>query len=281
MKSELHRTGAGGRVERRRVGQLAGPIALGWLTALAAAAGSPGLAGAAPAIEEPGGAAAGGASTTAPPVAPSGTALSAPGPPADHDLIVGHLGIEARRIAAAPYPLALRATGCPSVMPAPTTTPPPSPSPSPSCTVDLGAVGVRYWKTRNLAWNLALALALGGGRQGAMALDTYLGAGPIVGVTLLLGSWRHLAVGATPEASFIYFRPGGGGPTTKLYAFRAQLEGELHFGFVDLPALSIGLTTGLAFQYESAPGVSTWSVSVGEARSVWGALSNLFIRYYL
>jgi hypothetical protein len=87
----------------------------------------------------------------------------------------------------------------------------------------MGAVGVRYWKTRNLAVNAALALALGSGRQGLMALDTYFGAGPIAGVTLLLGNWRHLAVGATPEASYIYFRPGGGLPSTKLISFRAQL----------------------------------------------------------
>ncbi|HET6151077.1 MAG TPA: hypothetical protein VFH68_26310 [Polyangia bacterium] len=230
----------------------------------------PGFASAAPGAEEP--------PLPPPPAAPvSGAAAATPSsatpapasPPSDHDLVVGHLGVEARRIAAAPYPLTLSQTGCPSV-------PPP-----PSCTVELGAVGVRYWKTRNLAWNAALALAVGGGKQGLKSLDTYVGAGPIVGVTLLLGNWRHLAVGATPEASFIYFRPGGGAPASKLYAFRAQLEGELHFGFVDVPALSIGITAGLAFQYESAPGVSTWSVSVGEARSVWGALSNLFIRYYL
>jgi hypothetical protein len=145
----------------------------------------------------------------------------------------------------------------------------------------MGSLGVRYWKTRYLAWNLALALAAGSGRQGTQELDTYFGAGPIVGLTLLLGNWRHLAIGASPEASLVYFRPGAGGTTTKLVAFRGQLEGELHFGFIDVPALSVGITTGLVFQYESAPGVSTWSVSVGEARSVWGTLSNLFIRYYL
>ena len=239
------------------------------IAAVCGALALPRLAGAAPGAEEPAAPPAGGAGSSAPVLTPSAVPPAAASLPSDHDLVVGHLGVDARRIAAAPYPLTLTRTGCPSV------------PPQPSCTVDLGAVGLRYWKTRNLAFNAALALALGGGKQGLAPLDTYVGAGPIVGVTLLLGTWRHLAVGATPEASFIYFRPGGGGPTSKLFAFRAQLEGELHFGFIDVPALSIGITTGLAFQYESAPGVSTWSVSVGEARSVWGALSNLFIRYYL
>lgn len=197
-----------------------------------------------------------------------------PGPVSDHDAVVGHWGIEARRIAAAPYPLALLPSGCAGgTLAAP---------PAPPCTVDLGAISLRHWTTRNLAWNIGLAFALGGGRQGSMALDTYYGLGPIGGLTLLLGNWRHLAVGASPEASVIYFKPSGGsGAGTKLVTFRAQLEGELHFGFVDVPALSVGITTGLVFQYESAPGAATWSVSVDDARSVWGTLSSLFIRYYL
>jgi hypothetical protein len=145
----------------------------------------------------------------------------------------------------------------------------------------MGALGVRYWKTRNLAWNLGLGFALGGGRQGGQALDTYYGVGPIGGLTLLLGNWRHLAIGASPEASLIYFKPGGSGDGTKLIAFRAQLEAELHFGFVDVSALSVGITTGLVFQYESAPGASTWSVGVSDPHSIWGTLTNLFIRYYL
>jgi len=213
----------------------------------------------------------------APPSPPG--AVPATAPPvalSDHDQVIGHLGIEARQIAGSPYPLALHPNGCAAVAP-----PPPSGTTATTCTVEMGAVGVRYWKTRNLAWNVALALAAGSGRQGSQELDTYFGTGPIVGMTLLLGNWRHLAIGASPEASLIYFRPGGGGPGTKLVGFRAQLEGELHFGFVDVPALSVGIATGLLFQYESAPGVSTWSVSVGDARSVWGTLSNLFIRYYL
>jgi hypothetical protein len=193
--------------------------------------------------------------------------------PTDHDLVVGHWGIQARRLSGTPYPLALTPNGaCPT--PNATLTAP--------CTIDMGAIAVRYWKTRNLAWNAGLALALGGGKLGSQGLDTYYGLGPIVGLTMLLGNWRHLAVSASPEASYVYFKPtGGSGPSTQLISFRAELEGELHFGFIDVPALSIGLTAGLLFQYEGAPGASTWSVSVTDARSVWGTLTNLFIRYYL
>jgi hypothetical protein len=204
-----------------------------------------------------------------------GIAAGAPGAPSDHDTVVGHWGIEARRLVAAPFALALRPdTGCPTVDPT-------QPAPAP-CTVELGAISVRHWRSRQLAINLGLAFGAGGGRQGTQTLDTYFGVGPIVGLTLLLGNWQHLAVGASPELSFIYFKPSGGGPSsTKLINFRAQLEGELHFGFVGVPALSLGMAAGLIFQYESLPGVAAWSVSVGDARSVWGTLSNLFIRYYL
>lgn len=193
--------------------------------------------------------------------------------PTDHDAVVGHWGIQARHLAGTPFPLTLTPNGaCPT--PGATTAAP--------CTIDMGAVAVRYWKTRNLAWNAGLAFALGGGKLGSQGLDTYYGLGPIVGLTMLLGNWRHLAIGASPEASYVYFKPSGGsGPSTQLVTFRAELEGELHFGFIDVPALSIGLTAGLLFQYESAPGASIWSVSVTDPRSVWGTLTNLFIRYYL
>jgi hypothetical protein len=64
-------------------------------------------------------------------------------------------------------------------------------------------------------------------------------------------------------------------------SLRAALEAELHFGFVGVPALSVGLTAGLGFRYESAPDLRLWSVGVIGGESVWGTLSNLFVRYYL
>ncbi len=216
-------------------------------------------------------------------VAPPSPAAGVPGAatptPTDHDAVVGHWGIQARQLSGTPYPLTLTPMGaCPTVMVSATS----GVTPAVPCTIDMGAIAVRYWKTRNLAWNAGLAFALGGGKLGSQGLDTYYGVGPIVGLTMLLGNWRHLAISASPEASYVYFKPSGGSsPSTQLVAFRAELEGELHFGFIDVPALSIGLTAGMLFNYESAPGASTWSVSVTDAHSVWGTLTNLFIRYYL
>jgi hypothetical protein len=188
----------------------------------------------------------------------------------DHDAVVGHVGIEARRLDPVPFPLALRPApmGCPTAQ----TTP---------CTVEMGALSARYWASRNLAWNLGLALAVGGGSDQGQSLDTFYGVGPVLGLTLLLGNWKHLAVGASPEVDFVFFKPGGGAASTTLIDLRAALEGELHFGFVGVPALSIGLQAGLGFRYESSPGSRVWSIGVAGANGVRDALTNLFIRYYL
>jgi len=188
--------------------------------------------------------------------------------PSDHDAVVGHVGVEARRLDPVPFPLMLRMPGgCPVAQAAP-------------CTVDIGALDARYWLTRNLALAGGLALAFGGGRDLGRSLDTYLGVGPVVGLSLLLGNWRHLAVNASPEAIFVWFRPGGGAASSTLITLRAALEGELHFGFAGVPALSIGLDAGLGFRFESTPDSRVWAISVIGANSVWGALTNLFVRYY-
>jgi hypothetical protein len=212
--------------------------------------------------------------------APAGTRAERVGPiptadehpaPSDHDAVVGRLGIEARRMDVGPLALALGPNGCPAATTAA----------GEDCVVTMGVLGVRYWTTRNLAWNVGLALAAGGGRDAGQALDTYVGFGPVVGMSLLLGNWRHLSIAASPEVGFVWFRPGGDAPSTKLVQLRGALEGELHFGFVGVPALSVGILSGLGFQYESVPDSRVWSVEVLGGGSVWGTLTNLFVRYYL
>jgi len=189
--------------------------------------------------------------------------------PSDHDAVVGHVGVAARRLNPGPLPLALRpGQGCAAGMTA-------------ACTVTLGAVGARYWMNRNVALNGYLVLGTGGGSVGAQSLDTYVGVGPILGMTLLLANWKHLAIGASPELAVVWFRPAGGDTdSTTLFQFRASVEGELHFGFIGVPALSIGLEAGAQVLYEHAPAGHLWSVGVIGSGSIWDALSNLYVRYY-
>jgi hypothetical protein len=191
-------------------------------------------------------------------------------PPSDHDAVVGRIGVSAQRLDTGPVPLTLRpGLGCAT-------------DAGVSCTVTVGAFGVRYWTSRNLALNGALALAAGGGSTPSTTLDTYLGVGPVVGLSVLLASWRHLSVLASPQLAFLWFRPAGGDTSsTVMFDLQAAFEAELHFGFIGVPALSIGLLAGGAVQYESAPGVHVWTVGVIGGGSVWNALTALSLRYYL
>lgn len=223
------------------------------------------------------------AAAATPPAAPPGPETGAPtGPGAgpiptsdetpaasDHDAVVGHVGIAARRLDPGPLPLALRpGQGCAA-------------DGSTPCTVTLGALGARYWMSRNVGLNGYLVLGSGGGSLGGQDLDTYLGVGPIVGMTLLLANWKHLAIGASPELAVVWFRPAGGdaGDTT-LFQLRAGIEGELHFGFIGIPALSISLQAGAQVLFEHAPGGHLWSVGVVGGGSIWNALSTIDVRYY-
>jgi hypothetical protein len=202
-------------------------------------------------------------------VSPVPTADTAPAE-SDHDAVVGHVGIEVRRIEPAPFAFDLRSgTGCPASQ----TTP---------CQVQLAALSLRWWQSRNLALQGGLAMGFGGGRDVNRALDSYVGLGPLVGLSLLLGNWRHLAVAASPEASFVWFKPGGDSTTSaKVVTVRGVLEGELHFGFVGVPALSLGMATGVGFHWVSVGEARVWSVGVVGPGSVRDVLTNLFVRYYL
>lgn len=208
----------------------------------------------------------------APVVGPIPTADETPAV-SDHDAVLGHVGIEARRFDPGPLPLALTpGVSCPTAS-----------AGTSACEVSMGALAARYWWTRNLALNAGLAFGVGGGRDAMQGLDTHFGAGPILGLSLLLGNWRHLAISASPELAYVWFRPGGtgaGGNTTML-SMQAALEAEAHLGFVGVPALSVGLLAGMGFQYESMGSTRVWSVGVLGGDSIWGPLSNLFVRYYL
>jgi len=204
-------------------------------------------------------------------VGPIPTADETP-PASDHDAVVGRIGIEARRFDPGPLPLALRpGYGCP-----------PSSAGTADCQVTMGAFAARWWRTRNLALEGGVVFAAGGGRDGTQARDTYLGIGPLVGMSLLLANWRHLAVSASPQLAYVWFSPSlGDAGNTTMIAMSAALEAEVHLGFVGVPALSVGLLAGMTFQYESVAETRVWSVGVLGGNSIWGALSNLFVRYYL
>jgi hypothetical protein len=141
-------------------------------------------------------------------------------------------------------------------------------------------LSVRHWLNRNFAVNAGIALALGGGKQGDRLLDSYFGFGPGVGMSILLGNWRHLSVAASPSLSFVWFKAAGSAPATYVTDLRADLEGELHFGFIGVPALSLGMRSGVALRLEKAADLTMWSVGVSGATTLEGLVSDLTLRYY-
>ena len=190
-----------------------------------------------------------------------------------------HWGIQARQLAGTPYPLALRRRigACPDA----------------ERDARRSPVHDRHGRHRGAlledpqpgagtpAWRWRSAAASWGRR----ALDTYYGVGPIVGLT---AAARQLAAPGGErqprgQLSSTSSRRRRRRPAPQLVSVRAELEGELHFGFIGVPALSIGLTAGAAVPATRArPARATWSVGGHRRAAAFGARSrNLFVRYYL
>ena len=201
----------------------------------------------------------------------------------DHDAVVGTWGVEVRPVTTTLPVFNRRATtGCPLAPVASSTSTPTSPSMEvPDCpAIGVGMLGVRHWVNRNLGLNGGVALALGGGKQGDRLLDSYFGFGPAVGLSILLGNWRHLSVAASPALSLVWFKAAGSAAVTYVADLRADLEGELHFGFIGVPALSLGIRSGVALRLEKAADLTLWSAGVSGVTTPRGLVSDLTLRYY-
>jgi len=203
--------------------------------------------------------------------------LDATAAESDHDTVRDSWGVQVRPVATRLPLFALRqGTGCPvsqaTVPPAGTT---------PACPpVTVSALAARRWFGRNVAVDGGLALALGGGSEGGRLLDTYLGLGPVIGATVLLSNWRHVAVMAGPELTFVAFKGASSAETAYLLELLGSIEAELHFGFLGAPALSLGVRSGLAFRLEHAVDATQWSVGVGGATTMRGLFEDVALRYY-
>ena len=97
---------------------------------------------------------------------------------------------------------------------------------------------------------------------------------------MLLGNWRHLAVAASPSLAFVVWKGASSADSTYVAELRADLEGELHFGFIGVPALSLSLRSGLLLRLEHAGDTTLWSAGVAGATTLRSLVSDLTVRYY-
>jgi len=190
----------------------------------------------------------------------------------DHEAVRDAWGIQVRPVATRLSAFALRtATGCPVA----------AMSAAGSCpSVNVSELGVRRWIGRNVAWNAGLAVALGGGSDGGRALDSYLGLGPVVGGSVLLSTWKHLAVSANPELSLVFFKGAGSASTSYVARLGADLEAEIQLGFIGVPALALALRSGLQLALEHAGDATIWSLGVAGVTTVRGLFEDVALRYY-
>jgi hypothetical protein len=196
----------------------------------------------------------------------------------DHDAVVGGWGIAISPSVSQLGAFSRRpSTGCPSIA----TTSASILSTTDCPPVDIRAVGTRHWLTPTLGIDAALALGLGGGSDHGRLLDTYLGVGPLLGASVVLAGWKHMAVMASPAASLVVFRAASSSGTAFVLDLRADLEAELHFGFWGLPALSLGLRSGLDLHLEHGVDVTVWSLGAAGITSLSRLVSDLSLRYYL
>jgi len=207
--------------------------------------------------------------------------VEAPEPPidavaadSDHDLVRGRWGMVVRPVASTLSVTRLRpASGCPTEL-----TVPDGERTCPS--VSVASLSARRWLDRTLALDVGLAFSMGGGRQSGQLLDTYFGFGPVIGTSILLANWKHVAVAASPEVSVLIFKGSGSSTTAYVADLSANVEAELHFGFIGAPALSVGIRSGLLFRLEHADEATLWSVGAAGTTTISSLFHDVALRYY-
>jgi hypothetical protein len=216
----------------------------------------------------------------APPAPPTAAVMVLPDRPTgtDHEMVVGRWGIEARQLDRG---VLLRSAGndleC-----------------NDNCRIAINSIGVRRWRTSSYAWSAGLALGAGGGsrsnpdKMAVQSWDSYFGVGPTVGASFLLTDWKHLAVSFSPQVDAVFFIPSASGPKTFLLDLRGLIEGELHMGFIDLPQLSVGISSGLVASLQTTSHsdktksltASRWDIGFSGPQSLWGLVTNMYLRFY-
>jgi hypothetical protein len=172
---------------------------------------------------------------------------------------------------------------------------------------DLSAptIGARYWLSESLGIEAALGLAIGSGDfeppAGGTTSTSSFGFALHGGVPLALAHSGHFVFEVVPVLNFgiasgsIEVPAGMGTATTDvsglLFEVGCKVGAEIHFGFIDLPDLSLQGTLGLTIRHESrsiepmgggATDISQTTVSTGVDGEPWDVFTgNIAAIYYL
>ncbi len=168
---------------------------------------------------------------------------------ADHDKVVGHLGVTYFGVSSIPV-AAVNAAGTPDRVLAP-------------------AIGVRYWLNRSIGIDAGLGLGLASGSRETVSGGTTVTTdspsrfGMLIhgGVPIALAAGKHYTFEVIPELN-IGFASGtikGTGntpaPDISLSGLKldlgARIGGEIHFGFIGIPELALQASVGLFVRRES------------------------------
>lgn len=204
----------------------------------------------------------------------------------DHDTMIGRIGVG--YMGAFQVPLA-------------------SPGGAASVQLDAPAVGIRYWIDQMLGIDAGLGIYTDGGSRKDDPGQTVDAAGRTAvllhaGVPLSLASAGHFSFQVVPELNVGYATqteeiPGGGEDRRTGIGFDigARVGAEVHFGFIDIPQLSLQAGVGLVYrtftikEERERPGAATTSTEVsgnvlnttvnGEPWDIFGG-STLRVLYY-
>jgi hypothetical protein len=193
----------------------------------------------------------------------------------DHDRMVGHLGVGWMGVST--IPLGMGTVG--GTANAVTVTP------GNPASIDLSApsLGIRWWFNPTLGIDVGLGFAYSGGSTTAATGTTStstskLGAfGMLIhgGVPIALAQGKHISLQITPETNIGFTHasvaPQGaaatGLPNATLSGVRfdlgARIGGEVHFGFIGIPELSLEGSIGAFFTYQST-GISAGAASYND-----------------
>ena len=229
-----------------------------------------------------------------PPVANATPAASKDDPISDHLKMVGRMGVGWFGLSSIPI-----ATGTPGG-----NFDQPSVNAGPSATVSTPAIGVRYWLNPKMGIDVGAGISLtaGGARNVTQGVDKATVFSGLLhgGLPVSFVTGKHISLQLIPEMNLGFavssvepVQQANPPPNATLTGVRfdlgARIGGEVHFGFIDLPELSLEGSVGAFMTYQATKisvltafaSQSNFLVTTASYQNPWDIFtSSVRARYY-